>query len=48
MTKKQIQILDEYYSGKMPREKFLLEFGVEIEDTEFIRKELIQSIRNQK
>ena len=44
MTKKQIQILDEYYSGKMPREKFLLEFGVEIEDTEFIRKELIQSI----
>jgi len=46
MTKRQIHILDEYYSGKIPRDKFLQKFGKEIEDVEFIKKELKESIES--
>lgn len=44
MTEKQIQILDEYYTGKIRRIEFLQEFGKELEDIEFIKRELKQSI----
>lgn len=45
MTEKQIQILSDYHSGKMPRGKFLQEFGKEIEDVKFIKEEIKASLK---
>lgn len=46
MTGKQIRILDEYYSGKLSRGRFFQEFGKEIEDIEFVKRELKQAIKS--
>lgn len=45
MTDKQIQILSDYHSRKIPRGEFLQEFGKEIEDVKFIKKEIKTSIK---
>jgi len=45
MTDKQIQILSDYHSGKIPRGELLQEFGKEIEDVKFIKKEIKTSIK---
>jgi len=46
MTKKQIQTLDDYYSSKIPKDKFLQEFGKDIEDADFIKRELHKAIES--
>lgn len=46
MTKKQIQILDDYYSSKISKNKFLQKFGKDIEDADFIKRELREAIKS--
>lgn len=46
MTEKQIQILDNYYSSKISRDNFLQEFGKDIEDADFIKRELREAIES--
>lgn len=46
MTENQIQILDEYYLGRVTKEKFSKEFGNQIENTDFIKGELKQAINS--
>lgn len=47
MTEVQIQKLEEYYSGNLPRQKFLEEFGEEISNVEFIKTELRLAIESE-
>jgi len=46
MTKNQLHLIDKYYLGGISRDKFLKEFGGEIENPEFIREELKKAINS--
>lgn len=48
MTKKQIQILNDhsYYFGEISREEFIQQFGPEVNDISFIKKEVIEAIKS--